>query len=57
MYDSQDVSMRLMLIAAKAQQLAADVLKGKLWPGDLSRGLGEIGEQMRRLEGACQQDR
>ncbi len=37
---------RLELIAAKARQLADDYKAGSLWPGDLARGLGEIGEQL-----------
>ena len=37
---------RLELIAAKAKQLAEDLKHGKLWPGDLAKGAGEIGEQL-----------
>lgn len=40
----------LALIAAKAQQLATDYRNGKLWPGDLSRGLGEIQETIRKID-------
>lgn len=37
-----DVTLRLELIAAKAKQLATDNERGKLWPGELIRGLGEL---------------
>lgn len=47
--DSQTESnvARLELIAAKARQLAMDLKEGKLWEGDLSRGMSEIHEQLR----------
>jgi hypothetical protein len=32
----------LKLVAAKAQKLAHDLEKGRLWDGDLSRGIAEI---------------
>jgi hypothetical protein len=38
----------LRIIAAKAEQLAQDVERGKLWDGDLSKGLAEISEQLER---------
>jgi hypothetical protein len=47
--DREQVAMRLEVIAAKAKQLAYDVKAGKLWDGDLGRGLGEIGEQLRAV--------
>ncbi len=37
-----DVTMRLELIAAKAKQLASDEENGRLWEGDLSRGLSDL---------------
>jgi hypothetical protein len=40
----------LELVAAKAKQLAHDVKNGKLWPGDLSNGLSEIFETLRKVE-------
>lgn len=43
------VAMRLDLIAARAAQLASDVRSGRLWGGDLSKGLQDIHEQMRHL--------
>lgn len=39
-------AMRLDVIAAKAKQLAYDCRYGKLWEGDLARGLSEMHEQM-----------
>lgn len=39
--------MRLELAAAKAKQLAEDLKHGRLWEGDLSRGIGEINEQLK----------
>lgn len=41
----------MYLVAAKAAQLAQDMKTGKLWPGDLSSGIGEIQEALRK----CQQ--
>jgi len=37
----------LKLIAATAEKLARDLEQGRLWDGDLSRGLAEIQRQMR----------
>lgn len=45
------VDVRLDLIAAKAKQLAEDYRKNRLWPGDLTKGLNEIREQLDRVEG------
>lgn len=39
-------AMRLEVIAAKAKQLAYDCRHGKLWKGDLARGLTDIHEQL-----------
>jgi len=36
---------RLDLVAAKAKQLADDLRRGRLWEGDLDRGISEIIEQ------------
>jgi hypothetical protein len=47
---NSDTTLRLELIAAKAKQLAVDLEHGKLWPGDLSRGLQEISEQLSRVQ-------
>lgn len=44
---SEQNAMRLEVIAAKAKQLAYDVKHGKLWEGDLARGLSDIHEQLR----------
>jgi hypothetical protein len=43
---SESTVLRLELIAAKAKILAEDQKKGKLWPGQLGRGLQEIREQL-----------
>jgi hypothetical protein len=42
----ESIAIRLELIAAKAKVLASDYKNGKLWEGDLNRGLGEISEQL-----------
>lgn len=41
-----EVVIRLELIATKAKQLADDVKNNRLWEGELSKGLSEIGEQL-----------
>jgi len=43
---SYTVGLRLDLIAAKARQLSDDYQRGKLWDGDLQRGLSEIQKQL-----------
>lgn len=40
---------RLELAAAKAKQLAEDLRRGKLWDGDLERGIGEITQQLSQI--------
>jgi hypothetical protein len=40
---------RLALVAAKAKQLELDYRHGKLWEGDLDRGISEISEQLRMI--------
>lgn len=47
---SEDTTLRLELVAAKAKQLAEDNKRGKLWPGDLERGLQELYEQLSRAQ-------
>lgn len=44
-------SVYMRLAAAKAAQLAMDLEKGRLWPGDLSFGIGQIQDALRK----CQQ--
>lgn len=39
-------AIRLELVAAKAKQLAEDLKRGRLWEGDLSRGISEIMGQL-----------
>jgi hypothetical protein len=46
MQNREMVAMRLDLIAAKAKQMSEDVKHGRLWEGDLSRGLADIQEQL-----------
>ena len=43
------VDTRLELIAAKAKQMAEDHKAGRMWPGDLARGLRELNEQLAAL--------
>ena len=38
--------MALKLVAAKAEKLAHDLEKGRLWPGDLRDGIAEIAKQL-----------
>ena len=45
----ESIAARLDLIAAKAKQLAIDYRNGKLWDGDLSRGMCEIGQQLNNI--------
>lgn len=52
--NNEMVAMRLELVAAKAKQLAEDCKRGKLWPGDLQRGISEMEGQ---LATACQEAR
>jgi hypothetical protein len=42
-------AVRLELVAAKAKQLAEDLKNGRLWEGDLSRGIREIHEQLSQV--------
>lgn len=44
------IILRLRVIAAKAEQMAADAQKNKLWPDDLKRGLDEIAQQLERAQ-------
>jgi hypothetical protein len=45
----ESIAARLDLIAAKAKQLALDYRNGRLWEGDLDRGLGEIRQQLHSI--------
>lgn len=40
----------LELLAAKAKQLAEDYKRGRLWEGDLSRGLRELQETLNKID-------
>lgn len=42
----ESVVVRLKLIASKANQLALDLERGRLWEGDLSKGINEISKQL-----------
>ena len=44
----------LELISAKAKALAEDYKENKLWEGDLSKGLAEIGETLQKAIGAIE---
>lgn len=52
-----EISIRLELIAAKAKQLAEDYKNGKLWEGELGKGLSEIDSQLRLLLQQSRNDR
>ncbi len=47
---SETNALYLELVAAKAKQLAHDVKNGKLWPGDLNKGLSEIWENLQKID-------
>jgi hypothetical protein len=55
--DTEIVSMRLELIAAKAKQLASDVKNHKLWEGDLQKGICELQEQLTQVSNEARTDR
>ena len=55
-YDRAEAAICLKLIAAKAEQLARDVVNGKLWEGELSNGLAIIGEQLERARRAAKDE-
>ncbi len=46
---NESVSARLDLIAAKAKQLSLDYRNGRLWEGELNKGLGEIYSQLKNI--------
>lgn len=48
--DRATIAVCLKIIAAKAEQLASDVVNGRLWGGELSSGLSEIGAQLERAK-------
>jgi hypothetical protein len=54
---SELVSVYLELAAAKAKALAEDYKRGRLWPGDLERGLGEIQEALNKASSEARTDR
>lgn len=43
---NEEAAIYLDLVAAKAKQMATDLRKGKLWPGDLEQGCAEIRESL-----------
>jgi hypothetical protein len=49
------IILRLRVIAAKAEQMAEDAQKNKLWPDDLKRGLNEIGAQLEQAQREAKQ--
>jgi hypothetical protein len=46
MQDKEVIAARLDLIAAKARVLVNDYRQGRLWDGDLSRGLQELKKEI-----------
>lgn len=50
MTDSHTIVLRLRVIASKAEQMAEDARKNKLWPDDLKRGLNEIAAQLAQAQ-------
>lgn len=54
---SELVDVYLELAAAKAKQLAEDSKRGKLWEGDLQRGISEIRETLDKASSAGRTDR
>jgi len=57
MSDKRLAVMTLKLIAAKAEKLAFDIEMGRLWGGDLSRGIGEIQTQLNDVMQTARDDR
>jgi len=49
MEDREVITARLDLIAAKAKVLVHDYRQGKLWDGDLRRGLEELKREIDRV--------
>ena len=52
-----DIATRLELIASKAKILAMEYKNGKLWPGELSKGLQELQEQLSKALQETRTDR
>ncbi len=50
--DNAEAAIYMRLAASKAAQLANDLEKNRLWPGDLSSGIGEIQDALRKCQGA-----
>jgi hypothetical protein len=48
--DHETVAAYLELIAAKAKQLATDYKAGRLWGGELGRGLDDIAQTIRKID-------
>lgn len=55
--NSEMVAMRLELVSAKAKQLAEDTKRGRLWEGDLQRGISEIMQQLTAASHEARSDR
>ena len=47
--DRQRAILNLKLIAARAEKLAKDLEQGRLWEGEYSEGVAEIGNAFRDL--------
>ena len=51
------IATRLELIATKAKVLAADFKNGKLWEGELNKGIGEIRRELEKVSSDARTDR
>ncbi len=56
-YNKNEVVNCLKLISAKAEQLANDVINGRLWEGELGNGLAMIREQLERASREAKNER
>lgn len=55
--DREQVATYLDLIAARAKSIARDSRDGRLWNGEISKGLREIRETLEKVENAARDDR
>jgi hypothetical protein len=51
------IATRLELIAAKAKALAMDFKNGKLWEGELSKGIADIRHELEKVSSDARTDR
>lgn len=57
MIDREQIATYLDLMAAQAKTLSRDVRDGRLWNGDLNKGLREIREALDKAQNAARDDR